>query len=210
MIKQYLLGLSVFVLAFAILTISFMRSASVSYNFVSSTPANVSVTDGEKEKVNYQLPFPGTVLPDSPFWSLKALRDRIWYLITPSPLKKAELALLFSDKRLTASLILFDSKNPSLALSTLSKGEKYLGTAVTEAQIAGNDGYDTSAFLTKLALSSLKHREVIEEQIIPVAPENAKPDIVKIEDYCKNSYKFARDGLNHIGIAVPKDPFDGQ
>lgn len=208
--KQYLLGLSVFILAFAILIVSVMRTSTVNYVFATPTPANTKVLSAEAIEINYDLPFPGAILPDSPLWNVKALRDKIWFMVTTSPLKKAELALLFADKRLSSSVSLFDSKKPGPALSTLSKGEKYLETAVNEEQIAKKEGYDTSSFLNKLALSSLKHRQVIENQIITIAPETAKPDIIKIEDYSKNSFKAARDGLNNIGKVPPIDPFDGQ
>jgi hypothetical protein len=30
-----------------------------------------------------------------------------------------------------------------------------------------------------------------------------------MEDYSKNSYKVARDGLNSRGLPVPINPFDG-
>ena len=127
-----------------------------------------------------------------------------------NPLEKAELALLFSDKRLIASQSMFEIKKPDIGLSTLSKGEKYLEIATNEEMVARSKGYDTSEFLKKLSLSSLKHRQIIEESIISIAPEDAKPDIVKIEDYAKNSYKSARDGLNNKGMPTPIDPFDGQ
>ncbi len=207
--KQYLLSLSVFILATAILTISVMRSATVSYVFVTPAPA-VTVLGTESPDIGYKLPYPGSILPDSPLWVIKALRDKVWYMVTTNPLKKAELALLFSDKRLSSAVSLFDSNKAGLALSTLSKGEKYLEIAVNEEQIARKEGMDTSAFLTKLALSSLKHRQIIEEKILPLAPEQAKPYVIKIENFSKNSYDSSRDGLNDKGITPPIDPFDGQ
>ena len=136
------------------------------------------------------------------------MRDRIWYIVTRSPLKRAELALLFSDKRLILSKSLFEIKKPDIALSTLTKGEKYLELAVNQEKVAREKGIDTSEFLARFAMASLKHRQVIEEILI-LAPEDAKPEIVKMEDYSKNAYKAARDALNSKGIASPKDPFDG-
>ena len=59
-------------------------------------------------EVAYELPFPGKVLPDSPFWVFKVIRDKVWYGLSFSHLKKAELALLFSDKRLGSAKILFE------------------------------------------------------------------------------------------------------
>ena len=156
------------------------------------------------------LPYPGQILPDNWLWYVKAARDRVQYLITTDPLKKADLALLFSDKRLSASLILFQNKKPDLAVSTLTKGEKYLELAATDEETARKAGMNTNDFLVKLANASLRHRQVIEEQIMPLTPEDIKPEVVKAEDYSKNTYKSCRDVLGSKGIVPPKDPFNGQ
>lgn len=203
-----LLAFASFALAFGVLFISVLQSASISYVFATPTPGAM-VLGVKTPDIDYQLPFGGGVLPDNPLWDFKAVRDRIWYLITADPLKKAELALLFSDKRLSSSATLFVNKKPDIALSTLTKGEKYLELAVLEEQIARKKGYDTSGFLKKLALSSLKHRQIIESEILPLAPEDAKPEIVKAEDYAKEAYKSSRDGLSDKGVPSPNNPFDG-
>jgi len=213
MLKKYLLGTFAFILAFSVLAVSVMRTAAVSFALAPSdfsTPSPTGEGFPKSDEVNYLLSFPGRILPDSPFWSLKAARDIVWYNITTNPLKKAQLALLFSDKRLSASIILLQNNKPDLALTTLSKGEKYLEIAVSEERIARSQGYDTSSFLTTLATASLKHRQMIEQEILPFVPEDAKPTIVKLEDYSKNSYKAARDGLNDKGQPLPMNPFDGQ
>ncbi len=207
MIRKYLLGFTVFVLAFGILSVSVLESASVKYAFSSPTP---KPSDGSREQVTveYQLPYPGQVLPDNPFWSVKAGRDRLWYMISTNPSKKSELALLYADKRLVMSKVLFEKGKSDLAFSTLSKGEKYLELAVIEEKAARAKGMDTSTLLTKIGIASLKHREVIEE-ILKLAPEDAKPEIVKISDYSKNAFKESRDALNSKGIPTPISPFDG-
>lgn len=205
--KKFLLSLSTFIVAFVILSVSVLQSASVSYVFATQTPQNPVPLKNKIIDVDYTLPYPGSILPDSPLWGMKALRDKAWYLITGNPGKKAELALLFADKRIGASLTLFEAKKPDVALSTLSKGEKYLELAASEENIARGKGYNTSEFLKKLALASLKHRQIIETKIIMLAPEDAKPEIVKIEDYSKNSYKASRDALNSKAIPVPENPF---
>jgi len=159
-------------------------------------------------EVAYELPFPGKVLPDSPFWVFKVIRDKVWYGLSFSHLKKAELALLFSDKRLGSAKILFEKKKPDIALSTLSKSERYMEIATSEEEIARKEGVDTSMFLGKIALASIKHRQVIEEEILPISPEDAKPEVIRLENYSKNAYKSARDALYSKGRSVPIDPFD--
>ena len=207
MLKKILLVSSVFAFAFAILSISILQSTSISYSFTAQTSES-AVLGIEAPEIDYQMPYEGKVLPDSPLWILKAARDRIWFLITSSPSRKAELALLFSDKRLMSAKTLFENKKPDIAFSTLTKGEKYLEVAVAQEAIARSRGYDTSAFLGRLAVASLKHRQVI-ESLMPLVPEDGKPLVIKTEDYAKNSYKAARDALNSKGLPVPINPFDG-
>jgi Domain of unknown function (DUF5667) len=210
--RKYLYGVTAFVLAFAILSVSVLRSCSATaYGYSAPMPTPTSApTPTPMAEILYLMPYPGSILPDNPLWYLKALRDKVQYLITIDPLAKADLALLFSDKRLEASLILFQNKNSNTALSTLSKGEKYLEEASQEEQIARKEGVNTNDFLIKLANASLKHRQIIEEQIMPLAPESVKPGVVQAEDYAKNTYKSCRDALSSKGIAAPKDPFNGQ
>jgi len=57
--------------------------------------------------------------------ALKAIRDKLWHVLTMDASKEAELSLLCSDKRLGMSKILFERGKPELAFSTLTKGEKY-------------------------------------------------------------------------------------
>ena len=205
---KYLIGLPAFILAFGVLSVSVLRSAGVRYVFASSSPSP-SPSKTEKEiNVDYKFPYPGKIMPDSPLWSLKAGRDIAWYKLSFTPSKKADLALLFSDKRLLLAKSLFENKKPDIALSTLTKGEKYLEMAWNNEEMARKNGEDTSAFLLRFANASLKHRETIEE-MLPLVPEDAKPEVIKIEDYSKNGYKAARDALNSKGIPSPIDPFDG-
>lgn len=207
MLKKLLLVSGVFVFAFAILSISILQSTSISYSFTAQT-SGFSVLGITSPEIDYQMPYEGRVLPDSPLWVLKAARDRLWYLITSSPLRKAELALLFSDKRLMSAKILLENKKPDIAISTLTKGEKYLEVAVAQESIARSQGYDTSTFLTRLAVASLKHRQVV-ESLMPLVPEDGKPLVIKMEDYSKNSYKAAKDVLNSKGLPLPINPFAG-
>ncbi|MFH1863524.1 MAG: DUF5667 domain-containing protein [bacterium] len=179
--------------AFSVLTVSVLRAASVDNKFI---------------ETNYYLPYPGRILQDNSLWFAKALRDKIWLKLTVSPLRKMDLLLLLSDKRLAGSKILIEKNKASVALSALSKGEKYLEEASKFEQKSRKGGVDTKSFLPKLASAALKHRQVIEEMLL-IAPEDVKPSIVKMEDYSKNVYKEARDAMNSLGMIAPKNPFDG-
>ncbi|HKB88702.1 MAG TPA: DUF5667 domain-containing protein [Patescibacteria group bacterium] len=207
--RKYLYGVASFVLAFVILSVSVVRSAAVSYGYSAPTPTT-KIVPTPTPTINYFLPYPGKILPDNWLWYFKAIRDKSQYLITTDPLKKADLALLYSDKRLGGSVTLFENKKPDIAASTLTKGEKYLEEAVKDEEIAKDRGINTNDFLIKLANASLRHRQVIEEQILPLTPEDMKPVVIKSEDYAKNVYKTCRDALNSASITLPKDPFNGQ
>lgn len=206
MIGKFLFGVAVFILAFGILSVSVLQSITVSYVFASPVPSDHIIFEGPQ--IDYKMPEAGRITSKNPIWFLKASRDRLLYSLSVEPLKKADLALLFADKRLVMAREFFEQKKPEAGFSTLSKGEKYLEKAVEQEQIARNQGNDTSIFLFKLASSSLKHRQIIEELLL-MAPEDAKPEIIKVLDYSKNSYKYARDGLNSMGQESPKNPFDG-
>lgn len=209
MVGRIVYILSAFLLAVFILFASVLKTASIKYAF--ALPANPSTETGEVSAaaIDYYLPYPGKILPDSPLWALKALRDRLWFWITTDSGKKADLALLFADKRLETSRILFEKDKPSLAFPTLTKGEKYLEMAMDLAKVNTKKGIDTAPFWQKLAKAALKHREVM-EKMLKIAPEDAKPGIVATEDYPKNIYKEARDMLNSKGVPPPENPFDGQ
>jgi hypothetical protein len=194
--------------AFGILFISVLRTAKINYAFSSPSPTPSQTNPQEEIKVDYQLPYPGRILPDSPLWYLKVARDKIWFLITTDPGRQGELKLLFADKRLVSSKVLFERGKPELGFSTLTKAEKYLEEAVNIEIRTREKGLETSEFLKNLAKASLKHREII-EMILQTAPEDAKPEIIKTEDYAINAYKTCRDALLSKGLPVPKSPFDG-
>lgn len=201
-------GIGVFAVAFVILSISVLRSASPRYAFNAPTPEAKAVNDEKTFDVDYELAYPGRILPDSPVWPLKAIRDRLWLILTFDNSRKAELSLLFSDKRLGMSRVLFERGKPELAFSTLTKGEKYLEGAVAYERLEREKGGDTSELLTVISKSALKHRLVIDE-ILTLAPEDAKPGIIKTQEYSKTIYKEVSGILKSKGLTAPINPFDG-
>lgn len=203
--KKYILALGVFAIAFIILMVSIFYSSAITYP-VSDAPAQANFESGEPT-VNYPLPYAGKVLPDSPLWPLKALRDRVWFTVTTSHIRKAQLALLFADKRLVMSQDLFEKGKPEIALSTFTKAEKYLPIAVEEESIARSQGINTDDFLVQLATAALKHKEIAED-LIYLAPDSARPFIISTQTCTDHAYEMARNALNSRGIPVPKNPFE--
>lgn len=203
--RKYLPGISAFILAFGILSISFLKSASIRYAFTQASPKPSD--QPSSITIEYQLPYPGKIMPDHPLWLLKASRDQVWYKISGSSSKKAELSILFADKRLLMSRALFEKTKPDLGFSTLTKAEKYLEKALVEESLARKEDQDTSQLLVKIATSALKHREIINE-ILEIAPGDAKPEIVTIEGKAIDVYKRAVEALNSKGVVAPINPFD--
>lgn len=155
---------AIFVLiAFFLLTFPKIQFAETQDNrglkMIAPTPAPF------EKPVDYQLPYPG-LLPDNPLYPLKAIRDKLVSFFVSDPLRKANLDLLNADKRLNASLYLFNSvkqneKKINLAISTISKAENYFEQAISKTREAKRQGMDTADILRRLSESSKKHKEVI-------------------------------------------------
>lgn len=190
-------------LACAIFSVSIYKGVTPNYAF---SPQVLTPSPSPHDvEVDYELTYPGNISPDSPLWFAKALRDKIEHTLTTNPDNQAKLSLECADKRLVMARELFEKGKHDLGLATLIKAEKYLDMAVSHAK--AHSVTDTD-FFEKAALSSLKHREIIEEHILPVAPDDLRPEVVKTGDYAKNTYKDSRDMLQNIGMAAPDNPFD--
>lgn len=211
MFQRLIVILATLAFAFGILFTSVFRTASVQYVFSQTSSSGPKEEQGEvlgeSVEIDYYFPYPGRILPDHPLWFLKALRDKVWLLITTNPSRKAELKLLFADKRVVSAKILFERGKPELGVSTLTKAEKYLEEASNLEKENRKEGLDTSEFLSTLAKASLKHRQTIDE-ILKLAPEEAKPIIIKAQDYSKETYNKTRDALYEKGLPVPENPYD--
>lgn len=212
MLRKIVVVLSALFFALGILFVSVLRTAEVKYEFSDSlitSYKNPSVLGAEAVNVPYNLAYPGKILPDSPLWPLKALRDRIWLGITTNTGRKADLNLLFADKRIGMSKVLFEKGKAEEGFSILTKAEKYLEKALLQEVENRDNSMDTSEFLKRLAYASLKHRQLIEE-ILLIAPEDARPTIIETKRYSKNTYEKARQALNEKGLDVPENPFNGE
>ncbi len=196
--------LVVVLFALCILFISVFRTAEIKYKF--GPNSSTTYSKDEIPKIDYSLASPGSVLPDSPLWTLKAFRDKVWLLTTRNPTRYAEILLLFADKRLAASKLLFEKGESEIGLSTLTKAEKYLESAANKEKENRNKGLETKEFLQVLAIASLKHLEVI-KQIYSMASDEVRPYIIQIQDYPLRVYEIARDGLLEKGIKPVENPF---
>lgn len=134
--------------------------------------------------VNYQLAYPG-LLPDSPLYKLKVLRDRIIKRLTTNPIKKIEYDLLQADKTINASLIIANKGNIALAKETALKGENYFTILVTDYKWAYWYGNKIPQSLNeKIKLASMKHQEVF-KTIMDKADKNNKKEFQMAIDFSK-------------------------
>lgn len=199
MLRRAAIGFAFLVFGFAILITSILRTALPNYAF--SESAGKETSTPFVSNALYYLPYPG-VLPDHFLWGPKAFRDKLWLALTRDTMKRAELMLLFADKRVGMAKVLIEGGKPELGVSTAKRGEQYLEEAFNEQEKARATGADTSSFADKLARASLKHREVL-EGVVGRLPEDAKPVVNQIIDIPKKVYEKAVQQLNEKGRPVP-------
>jgi hypothetical protein len=215
MIKKTVVVLGTLVFAFGILFVSVFRTASIKYSFnsVGAVDLNESIESRNQEleeiKIDYYLPYQGSVMPGDLLWPIKATRDKLWLAVTTDPIRKAELNLLFADKRLVAAKELFDKGDFKEGYSTLTKAEKYLEKACDVETKIREEGSDTVDLSKKLILASLKHRQVI-KQILLIAPDGVKEEVMVTEEYPRGVYGRKIHVLEQAGYHVPENPFSGQ
>jgi|GEM_PF-1104346 len=122
----------------------------------------------------YNLPYPG-ILPSHRLYPLKSVRDRLIEMFTREPNKKAELYLLYADKRINMAQMLADRDEWKLSEITASKAEKYLlklSSSLAEAKEMG--GSPEAAFLNKTLLAAGKHRKIL-QNLVKQAPRSLRP-----------------------------------
>lgn len=166
-----------FILLIIFLTVSFFSI----FSFSTQTAKAI-------EKVAYELPYPG-ILPDHPLYIMKIARDRVLEYTTRDPVKKAQLYLLLSDKRVAMSLALIQKGKIKPAISTLSKGEKYFLQIPVLVKTAEKQGSAVSAdFIQQLKLSNQKHREV-GERLLKQLPQGELESLQQVLDLNKEIEK---------------------
>lgn len=149
--KQYLSFLFVLLLLSVLPSIMYAQE-------VTQTPSHQDLV----KNVDYTLAYPG-LLPTSPLYGLKTLRDQIIGLLISDPLKKSQFDLLQADKRLAAGMFLLEAnQNNTLAVDTISKGENYFFMAVGYLKQAKQQGESINDMLSNMENATLKHQQVLE------------------------------------------------
>lgn len=131
------------------------------------------------EQLDYDLPFPG-ILPDHPLYPVKLFRDRILDNFTRDPVKKVQLKLLFSDKKLVMGQLLWEKQRFDLSESTLMEGEKDLligTTSLSKLKYANNL---PAGLGDKLELAAKKHEEIISKLLSGTLDEARQANLGKV------------------------------
>lgn len=140
------------------------------------TPQEVKI---EGKEIVYQMPYPG-ILPDHPLYFIKAVRDRLLDWLTRDHLKKTQLYLLYSDKRLNMGQELLKKGKWRLMVNTVSKGEKYSLKMVFHLQKAKEQGVSPAEdFILKAKLSNEKHREIL-ENLLKNTPQGERQGLLEV------------------------------
>lgn len=133
----------------------------------------------EDNKVVYELPYPG-LLPDHPLYFLKVTRDKVLDIATRDAVKKAELYILLSDKRMNAAAMLAAEGKNQLAISTASKSEKYMlrvPPLLTQTKKQGGS-YNTT-LVDRLKLSNAKHKQIL-NNLLRTMPQGSSGDLNEV------------------------------
>lgn len=146
----------ILVVLFFTLTIKAVGAQEVTISSPTETPIPTPV--------QYTLPYPG-LLPGSPFYWFKSLRDNVMDFLISNPLKKGEFDLLQTDKDIAAAQALAQQKNNPVALETLGKAEGYFDRSILKAQEANKQGLDMSDLIARLYIANLRHQEVLKDLV---------------------------------------------
>jgi hypothetical protein len=174
MLKKLVLPL-IILLSISFITLSF---------YVLDFPQTFAVS---REEVVYNLPYPG-ILPDHPLYPVKIIRDRILEFTTRDNIKKAELYLLLSDKRVSMAMALVKKGKDKMAVTTFAKGEKYFFKIPKIIKASKEQGVGASSdFIQRLKLSNAKHRELLETLLkdLPTGQNEEINDIIRINQELK-------------------------
>lgn len=206
--RLYITGGLVLAVGFVILFISVLRTASVKYE-KGSPIGNRENSNAQSVNIDYDLAYPGPVLPGSPLWTLKASRDKVWLFVTTNDSRKAELLLLFADKRIGAALLLLEMGDVENSIAAATKAEKYLEEAWLQTDENRRKGIKTDEFSKRLINASLRHYEVL-LQLESGYPDQLRPVISNSKKYPMYVYEQSRNHLLEDGFDAPENPFKWQ
>lgn len=172
--KKFFVGLALVIFAAGFTTTVSAQENTTTQNQITPTEAvNVTVTPSPIMQLNskYQLAYPG-LLPDSPLYILKVLRDKIMAMLITDPSKKVDFYLLQADKGIAMVPLLAQKNEVSLAKTTALKAENFY-TMITFVYKSNGTKPDAATY-KKLLSAANKHQEVLAGLLSKVSSDDAK------------------------------------
>lgn len=123
--------------------------------------------------IKYDLAYPG-ILPDSPLYKIKVLRDKLIGFMISDPQKKIGFYLLQTDKGILATAILIDKNEIKLAGTTALKAENNYTLLVGQLYRLPKNPAVEADIIKRLKLASSKHQEVLSSLIERVPASERK------------------------------------
>ena len=132
---------------------------------------------------------PAGLTPNSPFYFLDTLFERVSLAFTFNPEKKATKALLFAEERLAEALTDTSDDNPEVIGTLMTNYQDNVALA-TEKSKEIKDEKKAEELLNKIADDTTKHQEILTEVLAKV-PEIAKEAIIKAFEASKRGQEEA-------------------
>ncbi|MFW6143605.1 MAG: DUF5667 domain-containing protein [Patescibacteria group bacterium] len=139
--------------------------------------AQETTTTQESEEI-YQLLQPG-VEPDSPFYFLKRLGEKINMAFTFNAEAKARKSVKYAEKRLAEAKAMADKGKPALAEKVMNDYGEMMSYAANNLAQAAQEGKDIEDSLTNLVEKSTGIHQQVLTDVYEKVPEEAKEGIEK-------------------------------
>lgn len=133
-------------------------------------------TPQQSPEAGYELPYAG-LLPDHPLYMVKAARDSFWLFFTRDSIKKAELLLLFSDKKVVMAQALADKDKWDLAAEQLDASEKDVSRMIEAINLSKRIGSSLSEDFIDTALQSNNRHLEIMRNMRKYAPDKTRDQV---------------------------------
>lgn len=118
--------------------------------------------DGTTGLITYKLPEAG-ILPKSPFYGLKKVRDWLWIGVTRDPKEKSKVILLIADKKAREVLELIKIEEPKLALESGDEAATLLQRAELEANKIEKKDDETKEIHQQIYRAGQAYKSVIKK-----------------------------------------------
>jgi hypothetical protein len=140
------------------------------------------------------LPDPG-MLPDSPFYFLKAWGEGIVTFFTFGDVAKAERFSYLAGKRLAEAKALAGKGRLDIAQTAVLRYQEHLEKALVKAKEAKEKGLDVDELLVLVSEATSKHLSVLAD-VYERVPDEAKPAIEKAMEESKRGQEEALKAIS--------------